>query len=164
MRWAQYCAMMQTAELGIPTQQSELDLPPADDIKINDTGPVMRAAGNVIELVPMNFSFPPSGRGGPVFNFRSEGRHFDKQSLPDTSISVLRIHRQEISQSETPVHAQWRALPRHCRPLAGWQGWRPTRLYNADHLTRPRCGALPLATDRGAAPRGLGSVDLFDEV
>jgi hypothetical protein len=62
--------MMQAAELGIPTQQSELDLPEADDISINDTGPVMRAAGNVIELVPMNFSFPPSGRGGPVFKFQ----------------------------------------------------------------------------------------------
>jgi hypothetical protein len=26
----------------------------------------------------MNFSFPPAGRGGPVFNFKSEGRRFDK--------------------------------------------------------------------------------------
>jgi putative SOS response-associated peptidase YedK len=43
-------------------------------------GPVMRAAGNVIELVQMNFSFPPSGRGGPVFNFKSEGRRFDKSN------------------------------------------------------------------------------------
>src|SRR5690606_23610784 len=45
--------------------------------RINDMGPVMRAAGDMIELVQMNFSFPPSGpRGGPVFNFRSEGRDF----------------------------------------------------------------------------------------
>ena len=80
IRWAQYCAMMQAAELGIPTQQSERDLPQADDIRINDLGPVMRASGNVIELVPMNFSFPSAGRGGPVFNFRSEGRHFDKSN------------------------------------------------------------------------------------
>jgi putative SOS response-associated peptidase YedK len=72
--------MMHAAELGVPTDQNETDLPQADDIKINDTGPVMRAAGNVIELVPMNFSFPPSGRGGPVFNFRSEGRHFNKSN------------------------------------------------------------------------------------
>jgi putative SOS response-associated peptidase YedK len=80
IRWAQYCAMMQAAELGIPTQQSERDLPQADDIRINDLGPVMRASGNVIELVPMNFSFPPAGRGGPVFNFKSEGRRFDKSN------------------------------------------------------------------------------------
>jgi putative SOS response-associated peptidase YedK len=79
--WAEYIKLMQALELGIPTEQSELDLPRADDIKINDTGPVMRAAGNGIELVPMGFGFPPSGpHGGPVFNFRSEGRHFGKSN------------------------------------------------------------------------------------
>lgn len=77
VRWVEYCQMMQALELEIPTQQTELDLPQADDIRINDMGPVMRAAGDMIELVQMNFSFPPSGpRGGPVFNFRSEGRDF----------------------------------------------------------------------------------------
>ncbi|SDG98419.1 SOS response-associated peptidase family protein [Pelagibacterium luteolum] len=77
VRWVEYCQMMRALELEIPTQQTELDLPQADDIRINDIGPVMRAAGNMIELVQMNFSFPPSGaRGGPVFNFRSEGRDF----------------------------------------------------------------------------------------
>jgi putative SOS response-associated peptidase YedK len=81
IRWAEYCKMMQALELGIPTRQGEHDLPPADDIRINDMGPVMRAAGNLIELASMNFSFPPSGpRGGPVFNFRSEGRRFDKSN------------------------------------------------------------------------------------
>lgn len=77
VRWVEYCQMMQALELEIPTQQTELDLPQADDIRINDMGPVMRATGNMIELARMNFSFPPSGpRGGPVFNFRSEGRDF----------------------------------------------------------------------------------------
>ncbi|GLS41720.1 DUF159 family protein [Mesorhizobium tianshanense] len=77
VRWVEYCQMMQALELEIPTQQTELDLPQADDIRINDMGPVMRATGNMIELAQMNFSFPPSGpRGGPVFNFRSEGRDF----------------------------------------------------------------------------------------
>ncbi len=75
--WEQYCEMMQSLALGIPTHQSALDLPQADDIRINDTAPVMRAAGDLIELVPMNFSLPPSGpKGGPIFNFRSEGRRF----------------------------------------------------------------------------------------
>ena len=78
--WAEYCKMMQRLELGIPTQQTELDLPQADDIKIRDNAPIMRASGNVVELVPMAFGFPPKGRGGPVFNFRSEGRHFDKSN------------------------------------------------------------------------------------
>ena len=41
----------------------------------------MRVADNVVELVPMTFGFPPSGpRGGPVFNFKSEGRRFDKSN------------------------------------------------------------------------------------
>jgi hypothetical protein len=66
IRWVQYCTVMQAAELGIPTQQSELDLPLTDDIKINDVGPVMRAKGNIIELVPMNFGYPPSGPALPL--------------------------------------------------------------------------------------------------
>lgn len=79
--WAEYCKMMQALELGIPTQQSDLDLPLADDVRINDQGPVMRAAGNVVELCSMNFSFPPPRPGGkPVFNFRSEGRSFAKSN------------------------------------------------------------------------------------
>src|SRR3981081_972742 len=79
VRWTEYRKMMQALELGIPSHQSEHDLPQADDIRINDVGPVMRAAGDEIELVPMTFSFPPGRPGGaPVFNFRSEGRHFAK--------------------------------------------------------------------------------------
>jgi putative SOS response-associated peptidase YedK len=91
--WAQYRAMMQAAELEISARQTEADLRIADDIKINDVGPIMRATGNVIELIPMNFSFPPSGRGGPVFNFKSEGRSFAKSNrclIP--CIGILRIH------------------------------------------------------------------------
>jgi putative SOS response-associated peptidase YedK len=77
VRWVDYLKMMQALELGIPSRQSEHDLPQADDIRINDIGPVMRAAGSEIELAAMTFSFPPGRPGGaPVFNFRSEGRHF----------------------------------------------------------------------------------------
>ncbi len=79
VKWREYQDMMQTLALGTPTDQSERDLPQSDDIRINDVGPVMRAAGNGIELAPMRFGFPPSSlKGGPVFNFRSEGRRFDK--------------------------------------------------------------------------------------
>src|SRR5579863_5300653 len=68
-------------DLGMPTAQSERDLPRADDIHINDMAPVMRAVGNVIELTPMNFSLQPSTpRGGPIFNYRSEGRSFAKSN------------------------------------------------------------------------------------
>jgi len=76
VRYDEYAKLMQQLELGIPSYQSELDLPQADDIRIGDTGPVIRAAGNGVELAPMKFGFPPQGKGGPVFNFRSEGRRF----------------------------------------------------------------------------------------
>jgi putative SOS response-associated peptidase YedK len=77
VRWAEYCKMMQALALAVPRRQSEFDLPQADDVRINDVGPVMRAAGGEIELAPMSFSLPPGRPGGaPVFNFRSEGRHF----------------------------------------------------------------------------------------
>jgi putative SOS response-associated peptidase YedK len=79
--WVEYCEMMQALELGIPATQSELDLPLASDVRINDIAPVMRAAGNVIELTPMRFGFPPARpQRGPVFNFRSERRRFEKSS------------------------------------------------------------------------------------
>ena len=58
--WAEYCKMMQDLALGIPTHQSAHDLPQADDIRINDLGPVMRSAGDGIELAQMRFGFPPS--------------------------------------------------------------------------------------------------------
>jgi hypothetical protein len=61
-RWAEYRRVMHTLDLRIPSHESELDLPQADDIRINDTGPVMRAAGNDVESVQMTFSFPPSRR------------------------------------------------------------------------------------------------------
>jgi putative SOS response-associated peptidase YedK len=76
IKWAEYCAMMQALELAIPPRQTELDLPRADDVRINDLAPVMRVSGDTVELAQMNFGFPPKGRGGPVFNFRSEGRSF----------------------------------------------------------------------------------------
>jgi len=73
--YAQYCELMQQLEWQMPAQQSELDLPQADDIRIGDTGPVMRATGDTIALTPMKFGFPNPGKG-PIFNFISEGRDF----------------------------------------------------------------------------------------
>jgi hypothetical protein len=62
VRWAEYCKMLQALELAIPAPQSEADLPQADDVRINDIGPVMRAVGDEIELVPMSFSFRQDNR------------------------------------------------------------------------------------------------------
>jgi putative SOS response-associated peptidase YedK len=75
--WAQYRAAMRAADLAIAERQSGLDLPPARDVWIGNTGPVARQAGDVVELAPMRFGMPPTNpRGGPIFNLRSEGRHF----------------------------------------------------------------------------------------
>ncbi len=43
VRWVECSQMMQDLELGIPTQQTELDLPQSDLVRINDMAPVMRA-------------------------------------------------------------------------------------------------------------------------
>ena len=49
----------------------------ADDVRIGDFGPVLRATGNGVELVAMRFGFPPPRpKAGPIFNFKSDGRHF----------------------------------------------------------------------------------------
>ena len=76
--YAEYCRVMQRLGLGQPARETAAHLPLFDDVKIGDVAPVMRAAGNGIELTAMRFGFPSIGRGGPVFNFRSERRRFDK--------------------------------------------------------------------------------------
>lgn len=63
--------MMLDLSLGIPTRQSELDLPPSDDVRINETASVMRAADDGIELVSMNFSFPPRALGASRYSISS---------------------------------------------------------------------------------------------
>lgn len=135
--WAEYRRTMDALELGIPTSQGPQDLPQADDVKVRDLGPVMRPAGNGIELVPMRFGLPPrSPRGGPVFNFKSEGRHFDKSrrclvpasaffeftgrkypkakhrfSLPDASFLAIAAIWREGEDDEPPAFAMLTTAP-----------------------------------------------------
>lgn len=72
-----FCKVMQDLSLGMPTHQTELDLPTAHDIKIGQMAPVLRAAGdNILELTQMKFGFPPTRTRGPVFNLRSGRKHF----------------------------------------------------------------------------------------
>ena len=84
-----YCKLMQDPEWGTPTPQSERDLPQTGSVRIRNVAPVIRAAGNGVELAQMRWSFPPPRPGGkPVFNFRSEGRSFRdsrrrRHSAPD---------------------------------------------------------------------------------
>jgi putative SOS response-associated peptidase YedK len=65
------------AALELAAKGDEAALVVADDVRIGDTGPVLRAAGNGVELVTMRFGFPsPRPKAGPVFNFKSDGRSF----------------------------------------------------------------------------------------
>jgi putative SOS response-associated peptidase YedK len=72
--WEEYAEFMALLELPVaPPAQP----PQFASIRIGDTAPVIRAAGNAVELAPMKFGFPaPRPKAGPVFNFRSEGRSF----------------------------------------------------------------------------------------
>jgi len=75
--YADYLKAIKAQELVAPTTESETELPLADDIRIGDMGTVIRAAGNGVELRQMRFGFPPPRpRAAPVFNFKSDGRHF----------------------------------------------------------------------------------------
>ena len=72
---------MAAAQLGMPANASAAQLPCAADTRVGDTAPIVRAAGNVVELAPMRWGFAPARpRGPPVFNFRSEGRSFAKSN------------------------------------------------------------------------------------
>lgn len=52
------------------------NLEPREDVRIKDTAPVVRWAGDAAELTMLPWSWDQKGR--PVFNFRSEGRDFAK--------------------------------------------------------------------------------------
>src|SRR5688500_5620991 len=72
---------MARAELGMRASAGPEQLPFADDVRVNDVAPVMRAAGNVVELAWMRWGFPPARAGcAPVFNFRSESLSFAKSN------------------------------------------------------------------------------------
>ena len=54
------------------------NFPPRDDIRITDTSPIVRLGDDGgLNLEMMRWSWP-GPRGAPVFNFRSEGRRFEK--------------------------------------------------------------------------------------
>lgn len=76
VKYAEYQRALAALELA-GSAEDEAALIVSDDIRIGDSGPVLRAKGNGVELVPMRFGFPPPRpKAGPVFNFKSDGRSF----------------------------------------------------------------------------------------
>lgn len=86
IRWDQYCAMMQAAVLGMPTQQSHADLPQADDIKINDMGPVSRRGSDVRAEVERE---PRSGGSRRSVHRASAGRFARRNSSSKSASPAL---------------------------------------------------------------------------
>src|ERR1700731_2432421 len=75
--WAKYRAAMRAADIPIAESQSDLDLPQINDVWIKNAAPIARQAGDLVDLAPMRFGMTPTTpRGGPIFNLRSERRHF----------------------------------------------------------------------------------------
>lgn len=69
------------SELRIPVHFPEgaPNREPRDDIRITDTGTIVRASAEGdqgVELVARRWSWPGPGSAKPVYNFRSEGREF----------------------------------------------------------------------------------------
>lgn len=76
-KWEEYVELMAALQLGMPSSEGPADLPQLASIRIGDIAPIIRAAGNGVELAPMRFGFPPPRpKASPVFNFRSGGRSF----------------------------------------------------------------------------------------
>jgi putative SOS response-associated peptidase YedK len=175
--WRAYCEMTRALEWGIPARQSEADLPQADDIRITDLAPVMRAAGEEIELAPMTFGFPPATpRGGPIFNSRSERRSFAKSTrclIPASEFAGTKSPKtkQRFALNDAPFMAIFAMLtmapgpdvaPIHNRQVAvlrphDWKAW----IYRKNQ--RPKyCGCFQRARctskrrGSGAAKRALG--------
>ena len=69
----------QPSEIKIPLRFADgiPNIEPRDDIKITDRAPIIRPDGDGALLEVMRWSWL-SPKGAPVFNFRSEGRRFDK--------------------------------------------------------------------------------------
>ena len=69
---ADYRKAIEALELSATADESALET--SGEVRIGDVGPVLRAAGNGVELVLMRFGWPPPRpKAGPVFNFKSDG-------------------------------------------------------------------------------------------
>jgi putative SOS response-associated peptidase YedK len=144
IEWEAYCRAMAAAQLGLSASTNAEQLTPADDVRVNDTTPVMRAAGNTVELAPMQWGFEPARpNGAPVFNFRSEGRSFAKSKRCLVPASAFF----EFTGKQTPK-SKWRFALADQPMLAIAGLWRETEGYGASRFTM-------LTTEPGPDVRGF---------
>ncbi|WP_303831593.1 SOS response-associated peptidase family protein [Asticcacaulis taihuensis] len=77
VKWKLYQDDLTHVNIATSASQGPAALRQADDIKIAEPGPVLRIAGNGVEVVDMKFGFPAARPKRPrVFNFISEKRDF----------------------------------------------------------------------------------------
>jgi putative SOS response-associated peptidase YedK len=62
-KWEEYTRITAREALDLPARQTKADLALSPSIKIGDTAPVIRAAGNGVQLSAMKFGFPPPRKG-----------------------------------------------------------------------------------------------------
>ncbi|WP_423141715.1 SOS response-associated peptidase family protein [Parablastomonas sp. CN1-191] len=88
IEWKAYCDALAAAGFPPPAANDAALLTKAADVRVRDSAPILVARGNGTALADMTWGFAPQRAGGsPVFNFRSEGRHFgdSKRCLVPTS-------------------------------------------------------------------------------
>jgi putative SOS response-associated peptidase YedK len=73
----QYIAAFSQLRLPLFVKGNGPDLSPRNGIHIRDTAPIIRRAGDGVELAELTWA-PRDRNKKPVFNFRSEGRRFGK--------------------------------------------------------------------------------------
>lgn len=77
IRWSLYKDAIEKLNTAAAIKGDEDKLILADDIRVGELGPVVRAAGNGVEVSNMVFGFPPPKPKRPrTFNFISEKRDF----------------------------------------------------------------------------------------
>lgn len=131
LKWVEYSELMQKLALGLSIDDGPDDLPQAEDIRVNDTAPVMRAQGNVVALQQMKWSFPSPRPGGkPAFNFRSERRHFTKEQRVIIPASAFF----EFTGTKSPK-SKWRFSLADGSPLGIAGIWRSGGADNLDLFT-----------------------------
>jgi putative SOS response-associated peptidase YedK len=77
--WSVYVEAFSEIKLPIVFPTAAFNLEPRDDIWPTDIAPIIRRAEGGVEVAQMRWGFPPGRpKAGPVINFRSEGRRFDR--------------------------------------------------------------------------------------
>jgi putative SOS response-associated peptidase YedK len=158
--WEKYQRVIEQIAMEIPTQQNELNLPQADDIRIGDEGPVMRRAGATVELVSMRFGAPPANpKGGPVFNFRSEGHDFaDSKRCLILASAFFVFTGTQYPKTKYPFtlnRAPFMAVAGLWREGEGDQ---PPSFTMVDDMARTRCNLDSQSPGRRSAPCQLAAL------